>query len=203
MNCLQQNSATRRYLYRFVPTMAAYAVALLFAEWAHSQVSSHWRDAVRAGCAAGDPDHRNHRRGRAVPGRGEGRVSTQPAGAVDAVGTGRDPVADVGMGMSPVVRARSSLPAIHGVSPVLVFPGDCNGRAALEVPMKNRLRVLRAETGVVAGRPGRAAGGVAPVGQRHRDGEVRPIAAAGVPHCAAVREQHRGDLHGRRLTSVA
>ena len=34
MNCLQQNSATRRYLYRFVPTMTAYAVALLFAEWA-------------------------------------------------------------------------------------------------------------------------------------------------------------------------
>ena len=37
--------------------------------------------------------------------------------------------------------------------------------AALEEPMKNRLRVLRAEREVVAGRPGRAAGGVAPVGE--------------------------------------
>ena len=34
MNCLQQNSATRRYLIRFVSTIAAYAVALLFADWA-------------------------------------------------------------------------------------------------------------------------------------------------------------------------
>jgi putative transcriptional regulator len=49
------------------------------------------------------------------------------------------------MGISPVVRARSSLPAFHGVSAVLDVSGDCNGRSALEVPMKNRLRVLRAE----------------------------------------------------------
>jgi hypothetical protein len=33
MNCLQQNSATRRYLYRFVTTMAAYAMMLLFVDW--------------------------------------------------------------------------------------------------------------------------------------------------------------------------
>jgi hypothetical protein len=34
MNCLQQNPATRRYLKRFIPTMTAYAVALLIAEGA-------------------------------------------------------------------------------------------------------------------------------------------------------------------------
>jgi hypothetical protein len=34
MGCLQKNPATRRYLYRFVPTMTAYVVFLLFAEWA-------------------------------------------------------------------------------------------------------------------------------------------------------------------------
>ena len=34
MGCLQTNPAVRRYFYRFVPTMTAYAVALLIAEWA-------------------------------------------------------------------------------------------------------------------------------------------------------------------------
>ena len=34
MGCLQKNPATRRYLYRFVPTMTAYVVFLLFATWA-------------------------------------------------------------------------------------------------------------------------------------------------------------------------
>jgi len=34
MNCMQTNPAVRRYFYRFVPTMTAYAVALLAAEWA-------------------------------------------------------------------------------------------------------------------------------------------------------------------------
>jgi len=34
MGCLQKNPATRRYVYRFVPTMTAYVVFLLFAEWA-------------------------------------------------------------------------------------------------------------------------------------------------------------------------
>ena len=33
MTCLQTNPAVRRYLFRFLPTMAAYAVLLVFVEW--------------------------------------------------------------------------------------------------------------------------------------------------------------------------
>lgn len=34
MGCLQKNPAIRRYLSRFIPTMVAYVVVLLFATWA-------------------------------------------------------------------------------------------------------------------------------------------------------------------------
>ena len=33
MGCLQKNPATRRYLFRFIPTMVAYVAVLLFVEW--------------------------------------------------------------------------------------------------------------------------------------------------------------------------
>jgi len=33
MGCLQKNPAIRRYLWRFIPTMVAYVVVLLFVEW--------------------------------------------------------------------------------------------------------------------------------------------------------------------------
>ena len=33
MGCLQKNPATRRYLQRFISTMVAYVVVLLFVEW--------------------------------------------------------------------------------------------------------------------------------------------------------------------------
>jgi hypothetical protein len=33
MGCLQKNPAMRRYLWRFIPTMIAYVVVLLFVEW--------------------------------------------------------------------------------------------------------------------------------------------------------------------------
>ena len=33
MGCLQKNPAIRRYLLRFLPTMVAYVVVLLFVEW--------------------------------------------------------------------------------------------------------------------------------------------------------------------------
>ena len=48
--------------------------------------------------------------------------------------------------------------------------------------------------GVVARRPRRQAGGVAPDDQRHRDGEIRPKPAAGTEDRKIVQAPRRGDL---------
>src|SRR6185437_10654881 len=53
---------------------------------------------------------------------------------------------------------------------------------------------------LVASRTRRAAGGIAPDHQRHRNGQIRPELAAGIQDRAVVRLAHRDDFPGRGNT---
>ena len=65
------------------------------------------------------------------------------------------------------------------------------------MPVKNRLRVLRAEREWSQQDLADAARGLAPERQRDRDRQVRSLAAARVPHRRPVRPADRGDFPAR------
>ena len=84
-----------------------------------------------------------------------------------------------------------------------IFPLWCGGLVVGQLwnwkagAVKNRLRVLRAEREWSQQDLADAARGLAPERQRDRDRQVRPLAAARVPHRRPVRPADRGDLPAR------